>query len=118
MKWPLVSRRALDLLTAERDRLLEQNAKLLDHVTRIDRREHGLPEVPKAPRPPAQPMPDTLSDYINGYANASIRKELRDRCLRRHHTQGVAWDIIERDVRKEDEAPSGILAQAGSEPAS
>lgn len=94
---PWVSRLAYDAVCSERDRLRLQLDSLLDHVKRTDRLEHGVSEVPRPPRPPLEPMPHSLREKLDGWSNASIRREERNQCFRRH-AQGVSWAQIEQEV--------------------
>jgi len=103
MKWPLVSRRAYDLLMDERDRLREQVDKLLDHIKRTDRVEHGMGEVPRPQKPPLEPMPDILADYFAGFADRNIARDSRNAALRRHN-RGEAWASIVVDLMEESDA--------------
>jgi hypothetical protein len=91
--WPWVSRRALDLALAEGERLRAQNDQLLAHVTRMDRVEHGLGEVPKGKRPDREPFPDDLLEYCNQFDNPVIRKQMRDDLLRQR-AKGQTWDDL------------------------
>ena len=105
LRWPWVSRLAFDAVSAERDRLLAENARLLDHVTRMERADRGLSEVPRQPRPPMEPMPRDLAEHIAGYDNPTVRVELRRTCFRRARNE--SWDAIKADVmpRKGEESP-------------
>jgi hypothetical protein len=93
MKWPWVSRRAFDMVVEERDRLRVMNDQLMDHVKRINRVEHGLGELPRAKREPIETMPKQLRDYIDGFASAPLRVELRDLAFQRR-IDGESWEEI------------------------
>lgn len=97
MKWPWVSRLAYDTIAADRDRLREENARLLEHVTRMDRIEHGVGETPRQPRAPIEPIPKDLYEHIQKFSTASMRKFLEDTCQRRRRA-GQPWDRIQRDI--------------------
>lgn len=101
MKWPWVSRRAYDLLENERDRLREQNDQLFEHLQRIDRVEHKLPETPRAPRRELEPMPKPVRDHIDSFADRKIQAEMRKECLHRH-ANGEAWEKIIADIQKKE----------------
>lgn len=102
MRWPWVSRFAYDTLAAERDRLREDNAKLLDHVTRIDRREHGLPETVRPEREPMDAMPESLKLKIERFEDSRIQTTQTREAYRRR-AKGVPWATIEADFDKEGE---------------
>lgn len=104
MKWPFISRRAYDLLVEQRnlalqecDRLRQMHVKLTDHITRIDRIEHGVSEQPRPPKKELEEMPDKLKRYIDGYGNSSQRGELR-RLAKKRYREGTPWDTIRREV--------------------
>lgn len=103
MNWPWVSRRAYDVVIDERDRLREQNDALLDHIRRVDRIEHGVPELPRQPRPAFEPMPQELLHYINSYGDERFQKMQRDEAYKRHHKLGQPWSRIMAEVMGEDE---------------
>lgn len=107
MRWPWTSTARLADAHAEIERLREQNGQLIDSLTRISRREAGLPETPREPRPRLEPMPIELKEYIEKFATPSIRKEMRTRYYRRHGA-GEAWARIMDDVMlKEEEDDDG-----------
>jgi hypothetical protein len=96
---------AQEALEGELKRLAAQNAELVEHVTRMDRVEHGLGETARKPRE-MQPMPGPLLDYIRGFASRSTQKQMRDEAFRRH-ARGEPWEIIVADViPKEDRETS------------
>jgi hypothetical protein len=97
MKWPWVSRGAFEAVCGERDRLIEQNGKLLDHVKRVDRAEHGLAEVPREPRKKIESMPDDLAEHLNAFADPSIRRAQRNEAYKRH-LAGESWEAIKREA--------------------
>ena len=101
MRWPWVSRLAYDTVRGESDRLREQNAQLLAHITRMDRVEHGLGETPRPERLALQPMPGELKAYIASFATPAIQKTMRDQAYRRH-AKGQSWETIAQDVMRED----------------
>ena len=109
MKFPLVSRLAYDNVASERDYLrLRVNTVELDRasvvaqLTRISRREAGLPETPKEARKPMEPMPPALAEYIRGFAGQSLQKSMRDQAYIRC-AKGESWDSIMADVMREEE---------------
>ena len=109
MKWPWVSRLAYDAVVSERDHLrIQLNQMALDRasvvaqLTRISRREAGLPETPKEARKPMEPMPPALVEYIRGFAGQSLQKSMRDQAFIRC-AKGESWDSIMADVMSEEE---------------
>ena len=112
MRMPFVSRRAFDLVCADRDRALtmvgEERARLAqlqDQVVRIARREMGMSEEPRQPRPKEEPMPQDLVRYFRGLHPPSLGKAQRDEARKRHR-DGLPWDEIRALVFDEDE-PEG-----------
>jgi len=103
MKWPWVSRRAYDLALEELHRLREQNTGLYEHFKRMDRTEHGLGEVPRPARTAIEAMPETIQEYISGFAGQQTQKQMRDQCWRRHG-RGEAWASIEADLQAKEKA--------------
>jgi hypothetical protein len=110
MRWPWVSVRVVDEAHARLEEskeqvawLREQNAHLQDQIVRMQRREKGLPEVPREPRAPVGKMPDRLREYIEGFAGAPTRKQMRDAAFRRRVENGESWESIERDVLSDEE---------------
>jgi len=100
MKWPLVSRRAYDVVLDENARLRAQVDGLIDHTCRIDRIEHGVGEVPRPPRPVYEPMPQEIRHYVDGWAAPSIRKATRDKLVARYKN-GESWDSIKNSILEE-----------------
>lgn len=108
MTWPLVSRRAFVVVSDERDRLRAQVDRLLDHVTRMDRVEHGLHELPQQASKAREPMPDSLRAEIEMVGTAANRKQLEDAAYKLHG-RGFTWTSIEAKLRKhrESQDPNG-----------
>ena len=102
IRWPWVGRGRLEDAQATIQRLEEQNAKLVDSVIRLKRFEYGLGELPRQPRPPLQPMPETLREWIDGWQNPGIRHRLKHDANHRH-IQGESWEKIEQGMREEAE---------------
>ena len=104
MNWPWVPRLAYEGVVADRDRLLAQNKELLDHITRMDRVEHGMTEVPRQQRPPTEPIDKELLAFINSHGSPEIRNQMLEEALRRHHKHGVPYSEIKRDVMGDENA--------------
>jgi hypothetical protein len=92
-----------DELREHHDALQQKYDRLVDHIMRLDRISAGLPEVPRPERPPTEPIPPKLLEYCNSFANPSIRKELRDTVLRRHH-RGETWAAIQYDIMSQEQS--------------
>lgn len=104
MKWPWVSRRALDVLERERERLLAdlerahaELERLTDAIVRISRREHGMTEVPREPRAPLDAMPRELREHIESWGSRETREGLRTEAWRRRR-DGQQWEEIAGDM--------------------
>ena len=100
MTWPLVSRRAYDLLVHDKQRLEAQVDKLIDDMTRQRRVEVGMPEVPRPERKKLEPMPWELTQHIKGWLGAQTQKLQRNQALKRH-AQGESWADIMADLMRE-----------------
>lgn len=109
LRWPWMSvrlheeivgtwRETLAQLENERDRLREQNDKLVDHIVRVDRIEHGAPELPRQTRPANEPMPYELLEYINSCGDERMQKMQRDEAFRRHFKLGQPWQQVMDEV--------------------
>ena len=103
MNWPLVSRRAYDLLAHQMQRLEAQNDKLIEDLTRQSRFEKGMAETPRPERKQLEPMPRDLHDWIRGWANPATQKMQRAQAYRRHG-RGEDWATIMDEMMQEDEA--------------
>lgn len=103
MKWPLVSREAYEAACSERDWLRSQTGRLLEQLTRIGRREVGLPEVPRGARVEIGEIPAELARYIAGFESRSIRGAMRSEAFRRRQ-QGTSWEEIVSDAMKREGA--------------
>lgn len=101
MRWPLVSRLAFDVVVSERDHLRTENARLSESLVRIGRHEAGMAEQPRPARPPIEPMPDTLKDYIAKWGSHDLRKSQTTEAYKRH-IRGVPWTTIEADLRDQE----------------
>lgn len=100
MKWPWISRRAFDLVCEERDRLRVQVDSLLDHTKRMDRNEHGLHEIPREQKPPLDPAPPELSEYIKGFAFKGFRQRMWKNAISRR-ARGESWAEIMASIKRE-----------------
>jgi hypothetical protein len=82
--------------------LREKNDHLTEQIVRIQRHQAGLHEIPKQPKPALEPMPKEVREYISGFGNPSIRKDMRDRAYRQH-ARGVPWSEIAETMLSEEE---------------
>src|SRR5690606_20434089 len=92
-----VARQQFDLLQQQVNFLRHQNEQLINQLTRIKRKEVGLPEVPRPPRERPKPMPRELIDYCNKFASENVRRAEME-ALERRHRDGESWDSIMADV--------------------
>lgn len=106
MKWPWIARSAYDVVVDERDRLRAQNDRLTDHLTRVQRREAGMTETPRAPRPALEPMPRDLHDHIRGFASKALQRTQLEEAYRRHG-RGEPWDSIKADIMEPAQEDEG-----------
>ena len=106
MNWPWTSRARLDDALEQIAHLRAQVVTLTDALTRINRREVGLPEVPRPPKAAPEPIPDELERYIRGFDDPSARHRLRREALIRR-TQGTPWDQITRDAMRPEDGANG-----------
>lgn len=97
MRWPWTSVRRLDDLRSERDWLRTQVADLTDQLTRLRRREEGLPEEPLKPRVRTEPMPADVRQYLDGLYPENMRKAIRDQVLRAA-SRGDSWETIRGQI--------------------
>lgn len=97
MRWP-VSRLAYDAVCSERDRLREQNDKLVDSLTRLARVEHGLKEKPLEPRvQPEDNVPDPIRNLIRNFSSERVRVDQLERA-KRAHADGSTWQEIGEEI--------------------
>lgn len=106
MKWPWISRRAFDLVEAERDRLAGQNDQLVDQLVRMERWKGGMTETPREPRKDMEPMPQDVYAYCQGFGDKRIARQTRNALLKRH-ARGEHWNDIRTDLK---------VAENGAEP--
>jgi hypothetical protein len=99
MRWPWVSRLAYDTVAAERDWLRTDVERLQDALTRISRREVGLPEAPREVRPQVEPMPAELAQYVLGFANPETRR-MAQRGLYEQRLKTGSWQRVMENVTR------------------
>lgn len=98
MNWPWVSRLAYENVRDERDRLREQNDTLVEHLTRVQRRESGMPEMPREKPKPVEPVPQSIRRLLDGFS-PQVKKQLELEA-RQEHTAGVDWSHIQRQIEE------------------
>jgi hypothetical protein len=94
-----------ELVEAAREEIVhlrQRNDALTDQLTRVMRKEAGLPEVPREPRRQLQPMPADIREYTEGFFTSSIRKAERDQLYKRH-AAGETWPEIRRKVLPQEQ---------------
>lgn len=73
----ICARSTLRAVESERDRLREQNDKLIDAVIRLERKREGLSELPPQPRKPAPELTPAIMERLESFEgearNALIR---------------------------------------------
>lgn len=103
MKWPWVSRLALELVREERDRLRLLNDKLIEATERLARRQAGMSELPRQPSPvpkKREPIPDRIEEVIGLFASEAVRVNLREQLhIRRAH--GDSWEMLEQELLRQ-----------------
>ena len=105
---PWISRAAYLEVCRQRDRLEAQNDALLAHVVRMDRIEHGAPELAPERRKTLAPMPKHIVEYITGFQSDTIRQRIR----REYETAAakVGWDEVWNRIKEAegaaDQAPA------------
>lgn len=102
MRLPWVSRAAHDLALAEIDRLNTRLDGLLDHFKRVERREAGLPEVPRQEKP-REPMPPDVYDMFRSlYGDSSgATQGIQKRDMIQLFKETGSWDTV-RNVLQEE----------------
>jgi len=109
VRWPWIGRGRLD---DARDEIRELRSQvewmqgnitsLQDSLTRVVRHQGGMSETPRTERKKLEAMPKSIHDYINSFANPSIKKNMRDQLYKRHG-RGTPWTEIEVELEKERE---------------
>lgn len=69
----------------------------LDHAQRIQRRQAGMPEVPRDKVPPRErePLPQEIRDLITPWESPHVRRQLEADC-RHLRAEGAPWSEIRR----------------------
>ena len=86
--------------------LQSQHHEAIQQLTRIARVEAGLPEVAPGPKPPPEPMPNSVQLLISRYGSQETKaQQMRDALAA--NKRGVPWADIEAQLRKdfEDDNP-------------
>ena len=72
----------------------------LDHRRRVERREVGLPEVPREPKKKREPIPDDIRKMIEPFESLQVRRGLEEECYELHDG-GVPWSEIQRTLEQQ-----------------
>lgn len=102
MNWPWVSRLAYNVVREENDRLRTQNDGLIDHLTRMDRREHGLGETQPSAKPREPMSPEVLAEIKRWKRPGTRTMRLHD--AQRLYAQGKDHNEVLAALREGDEA--------------
>lgn len=103
MNLPWVSRLAYESVRDERDRLRTQNDTLVEHVTRMDRLEHGAPELIPERRKKADPMSEEVARWIGSHDSQTVRARLAQEVQAAYRRLG-SWDRVWERVKEEQGA--------------
>lgn len=95
-----VSRVAYDLALNERDRLREQNDKLVDQLTRLVRRDNGLPEIPPERKRENIVIPAELMREIEAWESPETQTLLKAQAVNLYR-ETKDWNTVR--ARMEDE---------------
>lgn len=112
MKWPWVSRLALDLVLDERDRLREQNKMLTNTVVSLQRKSFGMKEEPPKPTAARDPgwmteeIPPAIAELVGGWDSEAMRSAV-EIDIRNARRQGTPWGEIERLLTEPEEGGDG-----------
>lgn len=101
--WPWVSSRAYAIQgeqlareVARSDRLEQRLVDLTEHISRLSRSSHGLPE--KVPQPkPSEPMPEEIRLGIDAWDDPEVRRGLRAKAYARYQQTG-SWDRVKAEM--------------------
>lgn len=81
----------------------------LDHTQRIQRRQAGLPEVPRdkvVPPKEREALPAEIRDLIAPWGSAHVRRQLEEDA-RRLRSRGAPWGEIKRMLEVEPQEDAG-----------
>lgn len=93
MRLPWIARTAYNVVLDERDRLRAQNDELLGHVVRMDRVEHGKPEIAPERKQPSEPMPREIMNVITGFGSHATRQRLENEAWAVYRQHG-SWNTV------------------------
>ena len=72
----------------------------MDHLRRIERREAGLPEVPREPRKKREPIPEGIRKLIQPFESPQVRRGLEEEC-QEMYDGGAPWSEIQRTLEQQ-----------------
>jgi len=93
----MVDREAFEVLRAERDRLVEQVDKLIDHTRRIDRVQNGLTEEERQKRKEIGPMPKDMREYFKKFDRTT--RDHQCAWAKKRVQAGETWDEVWADIQ-------------------
>lgn len=129
MKWPWVSRALHEVILSEReatlafyraelerrvaevDRLRDENAKMVEHLRRIDRIEHGVAEVPRAPKRPIEGISRLAYEHAMSWDSKVVQDAIIAR-LEARHRKGESWEEIDKSLTLE-QRENGTASEKG-----
>lgn len=108
MRWPWVSRLALELVSQQRDRLEAENsvlakrvAELTDAITRMQRFNLGMPETPRKPAPPPEPMPEDIQALVMAAGDPRIRA-MQIQAAYHYRERYGSWQRVRDELAKRE----------------
>jgi hypothetical protein len=103
MNWPpWVSKRAYDEVVRQRDRLEEQNDRLVDHAMRMDRIEHGTSEVAPSGEP-KEPMSDEVIAEIRRWKGKGTQYDMTMEAKRLYALPGATHESVLAALRQNED---------------
>lgn len=78
------------------------NDRLLDHVLRVQRREAGMPELPRAPVPEPEPfrVPPETEALIRGFESEAVQNAIRTQ-IRERHANGTPLSELHAELERQ-----------------
>lgn len=129
MKWPWVSRALHEAILSERetrvaflvneltrrvaevDKLRDEVASLIDHRRRMERVEHGVAEVPRAPKRPIEGISRLAYEHAMSWDSKVVQDAIIAR-LEARHRKGESWEEIDKSLTLE-QRENGTASEKG-----